>query len=260
MASSSARDRASSLLGATLGGLALGVLGLLIQWIAAPELFGAFGFPPGIIYVLAAGGIMWFDRRAAWSPIAAIGLALWIVVGGVAGGDLTDNLASANPGVVVGNVVMSLGLVAAAVAGVFTVAANRCSGGEPLPRPFTAGNPRRPAAIVTVAGLLAAAVGDAAPEGLNWDGPGPILFALLAVLTAVVPGRSTPLLSVLLSLAFLVTAFMVPQSLARLSNPADVLPFAGTLIQVIGLAVAAVAGVATILPARRVRQEIHAGG
>jgi hypothetical protein len=53
---------------------------------------------------------------------------------------------------------------------------------------------------------------------------------------------------------------MVPQSLARLSNPADVLPFAGTLIQVIGLAVAAVAGVATTVPARRVRQEIHAGG
>jgi hypothetical protein len=65
---------------------------------------------------------------------------------------------------------------------------------------------------------------------------------------------------VLLSLVFLVTAFMVPQSLARLSNPADVLPFAGTLIQVIGLAVAAVAGVATTPPARRVRQEIHAGG
>jgi hypothetical protein len=256
MTVSSAHGRASTLLSATFGGLAVGVLGLLIQWIAAPNLFGAFGFPPGIVYLVAAGGIVWLDRRAAWSPIAAIGLALWIVIGGVAGGNLTRNLASPEPGVVVGNVVMSIGLVAAAVAGAFAITANRRSGRTPLPRPLAAENPRRLAVIVTLAGLLAAAIGDAAPEGLNWDGPGPVLFTLLAILTAVVPGRSVPLLSVLLSLAFLVTAFMVPESLARLSNPADVLPFAGTVTQVIGLAVAVVAAVATTLPTGRSRQEI----
>jgi hypothetical protein len=256
----SARDRSPLLLGATLGGLAVGVLGLLIQWVAAPELFGAFGFPPGIVYVLAAGGIVWLDRRAVWSPIAAICLALWIVIGGLAGGNLTNNLASPNPGVVIGNVVMSVGLLAAAMAGGFAITANRRAGHEPLPRPLAARNPRRRAVVVTLVGLLAAAIGDGAPELLTWewDGPGPILFTLLAVLTAVVPGRSMPLLSVLLALAFLVTAFLMPQSLARFGDLGDVPVFVGASTQVIGLAIAVLAGIVSTLPVR-VRQQASEG-
>jgi hypothetical protein len=107
------------------------------------------------------------------------------------------------------------------------------------------------AVAVTVAGLLAAAVGDAAPEGLNWDGPGPLLFAALALLTAVVPGRSVLLLSALFAVAFLVAAPTFPESAARLAHPADVLPFAGTLTQVIGLAMAVVTGIVAALPSRK---------
>ncbi|GAA1565348.1 hypothetical protein GCM10009678_55500 [Actinomadura kijaniata] len=44
-------------------------------------------------------------------------------------------------------------------------------------------------------GLPPATIGDAAPEALDWDGPGPVLFTLLALLVAFVPGRFMLLLS-----------------------------------------------------------------
>lgn len=234
------RTPSRALLGATLAGLA--VAGLAVQWVVDPALFGGFGFPPGILYVLAAGAIAWLDRRSAWSPAAAVGLALWIVVGGLVGGQLTAALASPNVGVVAGNVVMVAGLAAATGAGALTIAANRRAATGRAARPLARTNPARAAVLVTVAGLAAAAIGDGAPEGFTWDGPGPALFAVLAVLVAVVPGRSMVLLGVLMSVAFAGAALTIPASLAKLGDPSDVVVFGFAVLQVAGFAVAAVAG------------------
>jgi hypothetical protein len=45
---------------------------------------------------------------------------------------------------------------------------------------------RRPAVVVTVAGLAAAALGDV---GQGYDGPGPIIFGVLGVAVAVAGPR-----------------------------------------------------------------------
>lgn len=100
-----------------LCGLAVGVLGLVIQWVADPAKFP--GFPPGIIVILVAGAIVAFGVRWWWTPVFSVLVGLWIVGGGFLSAQLTANLASGDPGTIVGNVVMSLGLIIAAVAGVF---------------------------------------------------------------------------------------------------------------------------------------------
>ncbi|MHA6622633.1 hypothetical protein [Pseudonocardia sp. DLS-67] len=46
-------------------------------------------------------------------------------------------------------------------------------------------------------------------------------------------------------------ALAFPESAGRLTDPAYVLPFAGTLTQVVGLAVAVVAGIVSAAPSRR---------
>lgn len=239
---------------ATLAGLAVGVLGLLVQWIAAPQLFGSFGFPPGIIYVVAAGVIVWLDRRSTWSPSAAVALALWIVIGGLAGGNLTENLASGDVGIIAGNLVMVLGLLVAAVAGVLAIRHNRRHPGQRQPKPLDGANPHRGATLVTVLALVAVAIGDGAPEGLNWDGPGPVLFLALAVAVALVPGRTMLLLSMLMCVAFIAGWFGSSEVAQKLAAPADWFPFACTLLQILGLFTGLVAGAFAALPARRARR------
>ncbi|WP_194818625.1 hypothetical protein [Nocardia sp. XZ_19_385] len=98
-----------------LYGLGVGILGLLIQWIVDPSKFPLF--PPGIIVIAVCAALVAFGRRW-WSPIFAPLVAAWILVGGILGEDLTQNLTSGDPGTVVGNIVMCLGLGAAAIAGV----------------------------------------------------------------------------------------------------------------------------------------------
>ncbi|WP_064745491.1 hypothetical protein [Pseudonocardia acaciae] len=230
-----------------LGGLAVGILGLLVQWMARPEVFGGFGFPPGIVYIAGAGLIVWADRRSRWSPAAAIALALWIVVGGLAGGDLVDNLRSGGVGLVAGNLVMVAGLLVAAAAGVVAIA--RARPGRQS-RPLGAENPRRPAVIVTVVSLVAVAVGDAAPEGLDWDGPGPALFVILAIVVALVPGRAMILLSCIMCVAFLGGAAGSPDSRARFADPSRLLEFGSAVLQTLGLVVGLVAGIAAAWPVR----------
>jgi hypothetical protein len=235
---------------AVLVGLGVGILGLLLQWVVEPEVFGAFGFPPGILYIAGAGLIVWADRRSRWSPAAAVGLALWIVVGGLAGGDLVDNLVSGSVGLIAGNVVMVGGLLVAAAAGVVAIARRGDAVPEREVKPLSAENPRRPAVITTVASLVAVAVGDAAPEGLNWDGPGPALFLILAILVALVPGRSVILLSCVMCVAFLGGALSSPASLARFAAPSALLEFGSAVLQTVGLVVGLIAGIVAVWPLR----------
>ncbi|WP_082771875.1 hypothetical protein [Actinoplanes sp. TFC3] len=100
----------------SLYGLAVGVLGLVIQWAAEPDKFPVF--PPGIIFIVVLGVLVVATARFWWAPVFAVLISLWIVFGGLASGQLTPNLVSSNAGTVVGNVVMSIGLLFAAVTGV----------------------------------------------------------------------------------------------------------------------------------------------
>lgn len=100
----------------SLWGLAVGILGLVIQWIAEPGKF--YPFPPGIIFIVVFGALVVFTARRWWAPVFSVLISLWIVLGGLAAGQLTPNLVSSNAGTVAGNVVMSLGLAFAAVTGV----------------------------------------------------------------------------------------------------------------------------------------------
>ena len=108
------------LLGRTTGariamvGLGIGIVGLLIQWIADPARFG--GFPPGIIIVAVFGVLVVLTRKWWWSPLLATLISLFIVGLGV--GPLIDNLRADNAGLVVGSAVMAVGLYGAAIAGI----------------------------------------------------------------------------------------------------------------------------------------------
>jgi hypothetical protein len=98
---------------------------------------------------------------------------------------------------------------------------------------------RRPAVLVTVVGLAAAALGD----GLQaYDGPGPIISAILAAAVAAVRWRVVPALAAIISAVFIVGALVSPESIARLTNPSDALGFGLGVLQLLGFAVAAVAG------------------
>jgi hypothetical protein len=112
----------------SLVGLLVGVVGLVVQAIADPGKFteaqGAFGgipFPPGILFILAAGLLTVATSRWRWHPVFAVLTGVWIVGVGALAGFLLPNLTSANPGTVVGNVVMSVGLTGAAVLGVIAM-------------------------------------------------------------------------------------------------------------------------------------------
>lgn len=105
-------------------GLGVGIVGLLVQWLADPAKFseaqGFFGlaFPPGILFILAAGLLSLATARWWWHPVFSVLIAFWIVgVGGISG-QLTPNLVSSNVGTVAGNVVMSVGLILTFVTGI----------------------------------------------------------------------------------------------------------------------------------------------
>jgi hypothetical protein len=100
----------------SLWGLAVGIVGLVVQWIADPGKFSPF--PPGIIFILVCGALVVFTIRRWWAPVFSVLISLWIVLGGLAAGKLLPNLRSGDLGTVAGNVVMSLGLAFAAVTGI----------------------------------------------------------------------------------------------------------------------------------------------
>ena len=105
------------------------------------------------------------------------------------------------------------------------------------------------AAKLTVAGLLGNAIGiwiqalSGAPEYPTIP-PGPIVLVVVAAAIAVGTRRWRwlPLAGALLSLLITVGAFRTPYTANRLSNPGAVGAFAGTLLQLVALAVADVAG------------------
>ncbi|GAA3456054.1 hypothetical protein [Dactylosporangium matsuzakiense] len=108
----------------SLVGLAVGILGLVVQWIAEPSKFP--GFPPGIAFIAVFGALSAIlARRFRWAPIFAVLISLWIVVGGTAAGQMLPNYRSDNLGTVIGTAVMTLGLLFAAVTGVLAMAARR---------------------------------------------------------------------------------------------------------------------------------------
>jgi hypothetical protein len=125
------RDNRNRSLLLTLGGLAVGVAGLVLQWIADPDKFG--GFPPGIYAIAAAGALTWFGRRWRWSPLAAVLMGLWIVVGGTLAGKLQENLTSGDTLTVAGNLVMAAGLLLAVVAGGTAIAGARRTAQRQVP-------------------------------------------------------------------------------------------------------------------------------
>ncbi|WP_020659638.1 hypothetical protein [Amycolatopsis benzoatilytica] len=105
-------------------GLAVGIVGLLVQWTADPGKFSAaqgfFGlaFPPGILFIAVAGALSAATARWWWHAVFSVFIAFWIAgVGGISG-QLTPNLLSSNPGTVAGNVVMTAGLLLAFAAGI----------------------------------------------------------------------------------------------------------------------------------------------
>jgi hypothetical protein len=106
-----------------LCGLLVGILGLVIQWFADPARFP--GFPPGIIVIVACAAAVAFRARWWWTPIFAVLVAMWIVVGGFLSGQLTANLESGDAGTITGNLVMCLGLIVAAIAGVLAMVEER---------------------------------------------------------------------------------------------------------------------------------------
>lgn len=107
----------------SVAGLAVGILGLVVQWIADPGKFGVF--PPGIIFIAACAALVVIAAGRWWAPVFSVLISLWIIFGGLAAGKLTANLASGDAGTVAGNVVMSLGLAFAAVTGVVAMVVGR---------------------------------------------------------------------------------------------------------------------------------------
>ncbi|GAA3381898.1 hypothetical protein [Cryptosporangium minutisporangium] len=100
----------------SLSGLGVGVLGLIVQWIADPAKFP--GFPPGIVFLVVCAALVVLASGRWWAPIFAVLISLWIVVGGWAADQLTPNLTSGDAGTVVGTAVMTLGLAFAAITGI----------------------------------------------------------------------------------------------------------------------------------------------
>ena len=90
--------------------------------------------------------------------------------------------------------------------------------------------------------------------------PGPIIAAVAAALVIWVPWRWAPTVGLAAALFFVVGAAAfgaVPAILDRLADPGSVGPFAGTAIQVVGLAVAVIAGIlATVEQIRPAEQTV----
>lgn len=111
-----------------------------------------------------------------------------------------------------------------------------------------------PAGRLTAIGLVGAAVGiwiqslSGVEDYPSRFPPGPIILLVIAV--GIVLGVRwwwTPLLGALLSLLILIGAFVRPGTGNRLSNPAAVAAFTGTLIQMVALVVGLLSGfVATV--------------
>lgn len=108
---------------------------------------------------------------------------------------------------------------------------------------------------VLVLGLVLAAAG---VLGLYLTGvpgfpvvpPGPIILGVTAAVVALVPGRWTVALGLLVALALTVGAVLSGVTLALLTGPAPIGQFLAAVLQTVGLLVALVAGVASLVRGR----------
>lgn len=206
-------------------------------------------FPAGIVYIAGGAAVVLLDRRSPWSPVSAILLAAFIAVGGLLGGDTTRNLNMHNLGVTIGVWTLYAGLALAVIAGIAAIIIGRRNAPGRQPAPYSRENPRRISTLTAVGGLSLAAIADAAPEGLHWDGPGPVVFAVLALLMLFVPGRHVAMLSALLAAAFVYGAIdNIPAD--HLTTPADTIPFIWANVQMLGYLVATIAAAIACLPVR----------
>jgi hypothetical protein len=106
-----------------------------------------------------------------------------------------------------------------------------------------------PTASLTVAGLLAAAAGIVIQIASGADYPTippglVILLAAAGLVALATRWRWTTIVGVIVSLFLLVGGALAPQARAQLGDPAQVGVFIGTVIQLLALVVALVAGVA----------------
>ena len=106
-----------------------------------------------------------------------------------------------------------------------------------------------PAASLTVAGLLAAAAGIVIQIASGADYPTippglVILLAAAGLVALAARWRWTTIVGVIVSLFLLVGGVLAPQAREQLSDPTQVGIFIGTLIQLLALVVALLAGVA----------------
>jgi hypothetical protein len=114
---------------------------------------------------------------------------------------------------------------------------------------------RRRWALVACVALVVAAIGDAGPEIIKshslvsgYDGPGPLIYLVVAAVVAAIRWRFMPLLAVATAVLFLVGGFSDASFVSRLGTPADAVPFAAGWLQMAGFAVAAAFGIAAVLP------------
>src|SRR5205807_68127 len=135
--------------------------------------------------------------------------------------------------VTIGVWVLYAGLALSVIAGIVAIILGRRNAPSRQPKPYSRENPRRTSTLIAVGGLSLAAIADAAPEGLHWDGPGPVVFLILALLALFVPGRHIMMLSALLAAAFVYGAFdNIPAD--HLTTPADTMPFIWANLQLLG--------------------------
>lgn len=110
-----------------------------------------------------------------------------------------------------------------------------------------------PAGKLTIVGLVVAAVGIVIQvlSGVAEYPTIPPGFIILLVAAGVVAletrWRWTPILGLAVALFILFGAFVTPGTANRLSNPAAVGAFVGTVVQLLGLVTAAIAGLVSVI-------------
>lgn len=121
-------------------------------------------------------------------------------------------------------------------------------------------------ALLTAAGLALCAVGIVLQIATGADGyptvpPGVVITVVGALLVAFVSWRFMPIVGLLVGAFISVGAFVTPNTGDRLGAPGDFGPFLGTVVQIIGLAMAVIFGiVATVQAFRRSEVSSAAAG
>lgn len=99
-----------------VGALVAAALGILVIFVSAPDRFPTV--PPGPIILLTAGTAVAF-LPGRWTPVIGVLVPVFLLVGGLASGELVDAISDPeNAGVVIGLAIQVVAAMAAIVAGV----------------------------------------------------------------------------------------------------------------------------------------------